>query len=54
MEYVQLSMDEYIQSKNDIKNNLGGIGKEFCPDRMAARRGSTGQVLSKNATHAAA
>lgn len=29
MEYVQLSMDEYIQSKNDIKNNLGGIVKSF-------------------------
>lgn len=29
MEYVQLSMDEYIKSKNDIKNNLGGIVKSF-------------------------
>ncbi len=29
MEYVQLSMDEYIRSKNDIKNNLGGIVKSF-------------------------
>ncbi len=29
MEYVQLSMDEYIQSKNDIKNNLGGMVKSF-------------------------
>lgn len=29
MEYIQLSMDEYIQSKNDIKNNLGGIVKSF-------------------------
>lgn len=29
MEYVQMSMDEYIQSKNDIKNNLGGIVKSF-------------------------
>ena len=29
MEYIQLSMDDYIQSKNDIKNNLGTIVKSF-------------------------
>ena len=29
MEYVQLSMDDYIQSKNEIKQELGGIVKSF-------------------------
>lgn len=29
MEYLQLSMDDYIQSKNDIKENLGTIVKSF-------------------------
>lgn len=29
MEYMQLSMDEYIQSKNEIKQELGGIVKSF-------------------------
>ena len=29
MEYMQLSMDDYIQSKNDIKENLGTIVKSF-------------------------
>ena len=29
MEYIQLSLDDYIQSKNDIKNNLGTIVKSF-------------------------
>lgn len=29
MEYLQLSMDEYIQSKNEIKQELGGIVKSF-------------------------
>ena len=38
MEYVQLSMDEYIQSKNDIKNNLGGIVKSFVRIGYALRQ----------------
>ena len=29
MEYMQLSLDDYIQCKNDIKNNLGTIVKSF-------------------------
>ena len=29
MEYMQLSMDDYIQSKNEIKQELGGIVKSF-------------------------
>lgn len=29
MEYMQLSMDDYIQSKNEIKQELGGIAKSF-------------------------
>lgn len=29
MEYTQLTMDDYIQCKNDIKNNLGTIVKSF-------------------------
>lgn len=29
MEYMQLSMDDYIQSKNEIKQELGGIIKSF-------------------------
>lgn len=29
MEYIQLSMDDYIQSKNEIKQELGGIVKSF-------------------------
>lgn len=29
MEYVQLSLEDYIQCKNDIKNNLGTIVKSF-------------------------
>lgn len=29
MEYIQLNMDDYIQCKNDIKNNLGTIVKSF-------------------------
>ena len=29
MEYTQLSMDDYIQSKNEIKQELGGIVKSF-------------------------
>ena len=29
MEYMQLSMDDYIQSKNEIKQELGGILKSF-------------------------
>ena len=29
MEYMQLSMDDYIQSKNEIKQELGGIVKGF-------------------------
>lgn len=29
MEYMQLSMDEYIQSKNEIKNEIYGIAKSF-------------------------
>lgn len=29
MEYMQLSLDDYIQCKNDIKNNLGMIVKSF-------------------------
>lgn len=29
MEYMQLSMDDYIQSKNEIKQELGGIVKNF-------------------------
>lgn len=29
MEYTQLTLDDYIQCKNDIKNNLGSIVKSF-------------------------
>lgn len=29
MEYTQLTLDDYIQCKNDIKNNLGTIVKSF-------------------------
>ena len=29
MEYMQLSMDDYIQSKNEIKQELGGVVKSF-------------------------
>ncbi len=29
MEYMQLSMDDYIQSKNEIKQELGGMVKSF-------------------------
>ena len=29
MEYTQLTLDDYIQGKNDIKNNLGSIVKSF-------------------------
>ena len=29
MEYMQLSMDDYIRSKNEIKQELGGIVKSF-------------------------
>ena len=29
MEYTQLTLDDYIQCKNDIKNNLGSIAKSF-------------------------
>ena len=29
MEYMQLSIDDYIQSKNEIKQELGGIVKSF-------------------------
>lgn len=29
MEYVQLTMEDYIQSKNEIKKDLGGIVKSF-------------------------
>lgn len=29
MEYLQLTMDDYIQSKNEIKENIGGIVKSF-------------------------
>lgn len=36
MEYMQLSMDDYIQSKNEIKQELGGIVKKLRADRMAA------------------
>lgn len=44
MEYIQLSMDDYIQSKTEIKKELGGIVKSFvrigwqltCIDRSGA------------------
>ncbi|MDO4275895.1 MAG: hypothetical protein Q4D16_19685 [Eubacteriales bacterium] len=29
MDYIQLSMDDYIQSKQEIKENIGGIVKSF-------------------------
>ena len=29
MEYLQLSLDEYTQSKEEIKKELGGIVKSF-------------------------
>lgn len=29
MEYIQLTLDDYIQCKNEIKENLGGIVKSF-------------------------
>lgn len=29
MEYIQLTMDDYIQSKKEIKENIGGIVKSF-------------------------
>ena len=29
MDYIQLTLDDYIQCKNEIKTELGGIVKSF-------------------------
>ena len=34
MEYLQLSMDDYIQAKTEIRKELGGIRAGICSDWM--------------------